>query len=173
MVTEVVAEMKGEPIEMPNELKLDIQVSAFLPNDYVPTEDLRLEAYRRLSEVKTFEEVEDVRREWLDRFGPLPTQADILLAVGALRAACHTYSIKELTIMMNTARISPVELKNSQQMAVQRLSRTGKFKGMSYREDAKQLVVPLQGPPQNRKGTNNDQVVYDLQELLAELFADQ
>ena len=173
MVTEVVAEMKGEPIEMPNELKLDIQVSAFLPNDYVPTEDLRLEAYRRLSEVKTFEEVEDVRREWLDRFGPLPTQADILLAVGALRAACHTYSIKELTVMMNTARISPVELKNSQQMAVQRLSRTGKFKGMSYREDAKQLVVPLQGPPQNRKGTNNDQVVYDLQELLAELFADQ
>ena len=60
MVTEVVAEMKGEPIEVPNELKLDIQVSAFLPNDYVPTEDLRLEAYRRLSEVKTFEEVEDV-----------------------------------------------------------------------------------------------------------------
>ena len=173
MVTEVVAEMKGEPIETPSELKLDIQVSAFLPNDYVPTEDLRLEAYRRLSEVTTQEQVDDVRQEWLDRFGPLPHEAETLLAVGALRASCHAYGIKELTVMMNTARISPVELKTSQQMRLQRLSTSGKFKGMSYREEAKQLVVPMPTPPSAKKNATNDHVVRDLQELLDQMLADQ
>ena len=51
MVTEAVAEMKGEPLKPPAELKLDVPSDAFLPADYVEKEALRLEAYRRLSAV--------------------------------------------------------------------------------------------------------------------------
>jgi transcription-repair coupling factor (superfamily II helicase) len=53
MVTEAVAEMKGEPIAAPSELKLDVPTDAHLPADYVPREELRLEAYRRLAAVTT------------------------------------------------------------------------------------------------------------------------
>src|SRR3984893_12591536 len=51
MVSEAVAEMKGEALREPAEIKLGLPVDAHLPADYVTREDLRLEAYRRLATV--------------------------------------------------------------------------------------------------------------------------
>ena len=79
MVTEAVAEMKGEPIRPPAEIKLDVPTDAHLPTDYVAKEELRLEAYRRLAAVTTPAEVDDIRTEWEDRYGPLPAAAEALL----------------------------------------------------------------------------------------------
>jgi transcription-repair coupling factor (superfamily II helicase) len=170
MVTEVVAEMKGEPIEEPVELKLDVPVSAFLPESYVPTEDLRLEAYRRLAEVKTEEEVEDVRREWLDRYGPIPKEAETLLAVGALRATCHGFGITEFTVAMNSAKIAPVELRTSQPLRLTRLAR-GTFTGLTWREKERQLVIPL---PSGQRGKSPDgtQLVTQMRDLLTEILGE-
>src|SRR4029077_3139112 len=85
MVTEAVGEMKGEPVKEPSEVKLDVPTDAFLPQDYVENEELRLEAYRRLASVTTAAEVNDIRTEWEDRYGPIPDAAQALLDVGALR----------------------------------------------------------------------------------------
>src|SRR6185295_4668942 len=68
LVSEAVAELKGEVPEEPVEIKIDLDVDAFLPPDYVRREDLRLEAYRRLASVTTDAEVDDVRAEWEDRY---------------------------------------------------------------------------------------------------------
>jgi transcription-repair coupling factor (superfamily II helicase) len=170
MVTEVVAEMKGEPVELPVELKLDVPVSAYLPDTYVPTEDLRLEAYRRLAEVKTQGEVDDVRTEWLDRYGPIPKEAETLLAVGALRAACHSFGITDFTVTMNTARVTPVDLRTSQQLRLTRLAR-GTFTGLTWREKEKQLIIPL---PSTQRGKVPDGtgLVTQLRELLEEMLGD-
>jgi transcription-repair coupling factor (superfamily II helicase) len=170
MVTEVVAEMKGEPVEEPVELKLDIPVSAFLPDSYVPTEDLRLEAYRRLAEVKTQEEVDDVRKEWLDRYGPIPKEAETLLAVGALRAACHGFGITEFTVAMNSAKVSPVDLRTSQQLRLTRLAR-GAFTGLTWRENDKQLVIPLL-MAQRGKSPDGTQLVTQMRDLLTEMLGE-
>ena len=72
LVAEAVSELKGEPIRVPVEITVDLPVDAFLPPEYVEREDLRLEAYRRLAEVRDPAAVEDLRTEWLDRYGPLP-----------------------------------------------------------------------------------------------------
>ena len=102
MVTEAVAEMKGEPITIPAEIKLDVPTDAFLPAEYVTKEELRLEAYRRLAAVTTQEEVDDIRSEWLDRYGPLPEAAERLLDVGSLRAECHRLGVTEVQITVQT-----------------------------------------------------------------------
>ena len=75
MVHEAVPELKGEPIREPAEVKLDLPLDANLSPDYVPKEELRLEAYRRLAEVTTDAEVDDIRTEWEDRYGPVPEEA--------------------------------------------------------------------------------------------------
>ena len=62
MVSEAVAELKGEPVREPAEIKLDLPLDAHLPRDYVTKEELRLEAYRRLAAVTTDAEVDDIRR---------------------------------------------------------------------------------------------------------------
>ena len=88
MVSEAVSELKGEPRPRPVELSLDLPDAAHLPSSYVEAEDVRLEAYRRLAGVRTMDEIEDVRTEWEDRFGPLPGPASALLDVARLRVEC-------------------------------------------------------------------------------------
>jgi transcription-repair coupling factor (superfamily II helicase) len=138
MVTEAVAEMKGEPIRPPAEIKLDVPTDAFLPADYVAKEELRLEAYRRLAGVTTAAQVDDIRAEWEDRYGPLPVAADALLTVGYLRAECSRLGITDIVISSDQARLAPLELKLSQTTRLRRLARDA-----IYKEDARQLVVPI------------------------------
>jgi transcription-repair coupling factor (superfamily II helicase) len=138
MVTEAVGEMKGEPPKEPSELKLDVPTDAYLPVDYVTKEESRLEAYRRLAAVTTSVEVDDIRTEWEDRYGPVPPPADALLTVGRLRAECHRLGLHDVSIASNQARLAPFQLKTSAEMRLQRLSR-----GAIYKPDSQQLVVPI------------------------------
>jgi transcription-repair coupling factor (superfamily II helicase) len=144
MVTEAVSEMKGEPAPPPPaEIKLDVPTDAYLPEDYVTKEELRLEAYRRLAAVTSTAEVDDVRAEWEDRYGPLPEPAAALLQVGHLRAECHRLGIVDIQITGSastggSAKLAPLTLKLSETMRLRRLS-----KGAKYKEDLHQLVVPL------------------------------
>jgi transcription-repair coupling factor (superfamily II helicase) len=144
MVTEAVSEMKGEPQpDAPAEIKLDVPTDAYLPTDYVEKEELRLEAYRRLAAVTSAAEVDDIRAEWEDRYGPLPAPAAALLQVGHLRAECHRLGINDIQISGSastggTAKLAPLELKLSETMRLRRIS-----KGAKYKEDLGQLVVPL------------------------------
>jgi len=138
MVNEAVTEMKGEASTEPAEVKLDVPTDAFLPVDYVPKEELRLEAYRRLAAVTTQVEVDDIRAEWEDRYGPVPAPADALLAVGSLRAECHRLGLRDVQIVGGSARLGPIELKTSEELRLRRLSRDALLKS-----EQQQLVVPL------------------------------
>ena len=138
LVTEAVAEMKGEAPQIPVELKIDVPITAFLPNSYVAKEELRLDAYRRLVAVKTHADVQDIRAEWEDRFGELPDPAKSLLMVGALRAECHRIKIREIVVSDNRARLSPITLKASEAMRLVRLSPSA-----NYREQTNELNIAI------------------------------
>jgi transcription-repair coupling factor (superfamily II helicase) len=136
MVSEAVAELKGEPVKEPAEIKLDVPLAANLPREYVQKEELRLEAYRRLASVTTDAEVADIRAEWEDRYGPLPSPAEALLAVARLRAEAARTGVREVTVVKpstfggapSTARLSPLPLKTSQQIRLKRLHPTAVYK---------------------------------------------
>jgi transcription-repair coupling factor (superfamily II helicase) len=156
MVTEAVAELKGESPRLPADVKLDLPVDAHLPKDYVAREELRLEAYRRLAAVTTEHEVEDIKAEWLDRYGPVPAAAEALLGVARLRAECVRTGVREATVAKNVARMSPLALKTSQAMRLARLA-----KGAVYKEDLAQVVIPL------RAGVDPPAFLVDLLRQLA------
>jgi transcription-repair coupling factor (superfamily II helicase) len=147
MVSEAVAELKGETPREPAEIKLDLPVTANLPADYVSREDLRLEAYRRLATVTSHSEADDIESEWLDRFGPLPDPARALLRIAHLRAECARLGIREVTVVSGssglgggsyTARLGPLELKTSQRVRLSRVAPKA-----VYKEEIGQLVLPL------------------------------
>ena len=75
MVTEAVGELTGEVRDAPAEVQIDVPVTAHLPRDYIARDDVRMEAYRRLAAVTTLGDVDDVRAEWEDRYGPPPPPA--------------------------------------------------------------------------------------------------
>jgi len=155
LVAEAVSELKGEPVRVPVEITVDLPVDAFLPADYLEREDLRLEAYRRLAEVRELGAVEDLRTEWLDRFGPLPPQAEALVAVGRLRAECARTGVREVTASATrpgmgspgrrgevVARISPIRLRASARVRLGRLHPRAILK-----EEVDQLIVPVPAGP--------------------------
>jgi transcription-repair coupling factor (superfamily II helicase) len=149
MVTEAVAELKGEQPREPAEIKLELPFDAHLPKDYVEREEQRLEAYRRLAAVDTDAEVDDIRAEWLDRFGPLPPPAEKLLEGARLRAECVRTGVREVTVTKATggvgfgpsrhiARLSPIDLPPSKQVRLERM-----YKASVYKPDVAQLQLPI------------------------------
>ena len=138
MVTEAVSEMKGEEQREPSEVKLDVPTNAHLPASYVPQEELRLEAYRRLAGVTSDADVNDIRAEWEDRYGPLPEPAESLLMISRLRADCHRIGLRDISITSNQARLGPIDLKTSETLRLRRLARDAIVK-----EELKQIIVPI------------------------------
>ncbi|QGG96005.1 transcription-repair coupling factor [Actinomarinicola tropica] len=148
MVTEAVAELKGETPKEPAEIKIDLPLPASLPTTYVGKEELRLEAYRRLAAVDAEEQVSDIRAEWEDRYGPIPPEAENLLAVARLRAECARVGVREVVVTTGSgfggpkhvARLQPLPLLLSQQLKLKRL-----FQGSVYKEDIEQVQVGIKG----------------------------
>ena len=143
MVTEAVAEMRGETPEPVVELNLDVPADAFLPSDYISREDLRLEAYRRIAAASSFSKVDDISSEWTDRYGSIPEPAAALLVVARLRIECMRLGITDLSVTGSqsagrTAKLSPIDLKASETMRLRRLSRQA-----MHKESQRQLVIPI------------------------------
>jgi transcription-repair coupling factor (superfamily II helicase) len=109
-------------------INLDVPGEAHLPKDYVEADDARLEAYRRLASVTTLDELEDLRIEWVDRYGALPAPAIGLLELAQLRLVCLEYGVTSVIVMparvgvrsRPIVRFGPVLLALSQQLRVRR-----------------------------------------------------
>jgi transcription-repair coupling factor (superfamily II helicase) len=106
----------------------------------VQRDDVRMEAYRRLAAVTSTDDVDDIREEWEDRYGPPPPPAVALLDVASLRVECVRLGIRSITVQRNTARVTGLALKESQKVRLRRLAPKAVAK-----ED--EVVVPLQVPP--------------------------
>jgi len=122
MVTDAVGELKGEPVAVPADITIDVPVDANLPREYVARDDVRMEAYRRLAAVTTPGDVDDIRAEWEDRYGPPPRSAVALLDVARLRAEAVRLGIRSITVQRGTARVLGLELLGSQKVRLRRLS---------------------------------------------------
>ncbi|HEY5097252.1 MAG TPA: transcription-repair coupling factor, partial [Acidimicrobiales bacterium] len=153
MVSEAVSDLKGEPRPRPVELKLDLPDAAHLPATYVEAEDVRLEAYRRLTGVRSEEQIEDVRTEWEDRFGPLPGPAAALLDVARLRVECLRLGITDVNVTAPrggmgrstdraSVKLSPISLPASAEVRLRRLA-----PGATYQADQHRLLMPVAVPP--------------------------
>jgi transcription-repair coupling factor (superfamily II helicase) len=121
MVGEAVRELREDgPAETP-EVKVELPVDAHIPHEYVPGERLRLEAYRRIAGIQDGSEIEAVREELADRFGPLPVPVLNLVEVARFRALARRAGLTDVTLQGNHIRFSPVRLPDSRRVRLQRL----------------------------------------------------
>jgi transcription-repair coupling factor (superfamily II helicase) len=124
LVGEAVADFKKggaleeEPVP---DTKVDLPVDAHLPHDFVPSERLRLEAYRRLAGALDDAQLAAVREELVDRYGPLPDPVDRLFAVASFRVLARQLGLTEVSAQANHVRFAPLQLRESQVLRLQRL----------------------------------------------------
>jgi transcription-repair coupling factor (superfamily II helicase) len=123
-------------------VRIDLPVDAHLPPDYIPSDRLRLEGYRRLAAAGDDAAVESVTEELTDRYGPLPETAERLVAVARLRLLCRAAGITEVSAATGgtgaTLRLAPMTLPDSAQV---RLAR--RYPGARYRATTSTVQVPI------------------------------
>ncbi|TXI44057.1 MAG: transcription-repair coupling factor, partial [Mycobacterium sp.] len=128
--------------EEPKDVRIDLPVDAHLPPDYIASDRLRLEAYRRLAAAADDAAVNAVIEELTDRYGPLPEPARRLVAVARLRLLCRRYGGTDVaatgTGSGTTIRVSPLALPDSAQLRLKRV-----YPGAGYRATTATVQVPI------------------------------
>jgi transcription-repair coupling factor (superfamily II helicase) len=94
----------GKPKLVPSDVSLDLP--AYLPDEFIPSQDAKLDVYRRLSALTTPEEIEELRAEVRDRFGPLPQPAEAFFATATLRVVGGALGIDGLLVRGDEARVT-------------------------------------------------------------------
>ena len=120
----------GEP-EV-KEIRIELPVDAYLPAEYVDSERLRLEAYRKLAEAHSVDDIEAVVEELTDRYGPLPEPARRVVSVARLRLVAQSHGVTDVVLAGQRLRISPLTLADSQQLRLKRLYPAAVYKATTH-----------------------------------------
>jgi transcription-repair coupling factor (superfamily II helicase) len=146
MIGEAVSTFRGDVAEGQTELRLELPVDAHIPEEYVESERLRLEAYQKLSTASSpaasDDSVDHVLEELADRYGEPPEQVQNLIAVSKLRRKAQKAGLSEVVVMGDKLRIAPADLADSIQVRLQRM-----YPGSRYHAAAAAVLVPLPPSP--------------------------
>jgi transcription-repair coupling factor (superfamily II helicase) len=93
MLERAVAKLKGEEAAPELRTTLSLGMDVRIPPEYIPSENLRLRTYKRISSVASEAEKQDVQKELEDRFGALPKAVENLLEFAVLKSMCERLRI--------------------------------------------------------------------------------
>ncbi|WP_417554386.1 transcription-repair coupling factor [Microbacterium sp.] len=142
MIGEAVATFRGEDTTADVELRLELPVDARIPEHYIDSERLRLEAYQKLSSAAGAGAADDaidlVAEELVDRYGALPEEVQTLVTVARLRRRAARAGLTDVVAMGSNLRVAPARLADSMKVRLQRLYPKAKLVG-----GGEALVVPM------------------------------
>jgi transcription-repair coupling factor (superfamily II helicase) len=142
MIGEAVATFRGEETEGPTELRLELPVEARIPESYIDSERLRLEAYQKLSAAASVTAKDDaidlVLEELTDRYGEPPAEVDGLITIARLRRRAGQAGLADVVAMGPNLRLAPANLPDSMRVRLQRLHPKAKLLA-----GGEAVVVPL------------------------------
>ncbi|HET8524237.1 MAG TPA: transcription-repair coupling factor [Thermomicrobiales bacterium] len=146
LLSQAVEEIRsGQPVAEQEAITLDLPLTALIPADYVQDMELRLATYRRVAAVATNADLQEIRIELEDRFGPIPDEVEHLLALIDVRIRCAELGIESIIEREREIVIRPV---NTHRMETGRLTRTFgnaiKFTPNSIRIRLPDLDLPWQ-----------------------------
>lgn len=170
MIGEAVSAFRGDEVEGPTELRLELPVQARIPESYIDSERLRLEAYQKLSAAASATARDDaidlVVDELADRYGDPPADVEGLLAVARLRRRAAKAGLADVVAMGPNLRIAPANLPDSMRVRLQRLYPKAKLLAGG---DA--LVVPL--PTAGGEALADADLIAWVAQLLDQLWPDK
>ncbi|WP_074850459.1 transcription-repair coupling factor [Gordonia westfalica] len=130
----------GKPVETQEtgEVRIDLPVDAHIPVEYVDSDRLRLEAYRKLASATDDAAVDSVLVELNDRYGPPPVETTRLASIARLRLRCRERGITEIGLAGQGVKISPLPLLDSEQVRLRRL-----YSSATFRATTSVVTLPI------------------------------
>ncbi|THG36184.1 transcription-repair coupling factor [Glaciibacter flavus] len=167
MIGEAVSTFRGDVAEGQTELRLELPVDAHIPEDYVDSERLRLEAYQKLSTASSpaakDESIDLVLEELTDRYGEPPQPVLTLIAVSRLRRRAQRAGLGDVVAMGSNLRVAPATLPDSMQVRLQRM-----YPGSRYVTQNGSISIPL--PSSHGEVLADAELIAWVTQLLTALF---
>jgi transcription-repair coupling factor (superfamily II helicase) len=103
------------------ECKVELPITAHLPVEYVPSERLRLDLYRRLADCSDDLALDGIVEELVDRFGALPEAAQNLIDIARLRVLAKSKNLTEVVLQGKFLKVGPITLPESAELRITRI----------------------------------------------------
>ena len=101
LLNEVVKEMKGEKVEEEEEITIDLNISSYVPEDYIEDSAQKIEIYQDIAGAKTEEDVQNIIDEIIDRYGEMPAEVYNLLEIARIKNLCRKTNVTKLQQKQN------------------------------------------------------------------------
>lgn len=96
LIEQAVGEVRGENQLPELDTRVELNINAFLPESYVPQEQLRVEVYKRIAMVQDEESRLTIEEELIDRFGDIPEPTENLIRIAQLRGVTRRLGVSHL-----------------------------------------------------------------------------
>jgi len=96
--------------ELPDPVRLDVNVDAYVPADYIPYEQAKIDVHRRVAAAVEVADVEQLREELEDRFGPVPEPLENLLALQRARIKFGQAGARTVSFHGDRLAVVPIQL---------------------------------------------------------------
>lgn len=105
LLEETVHEIQGEHVEQEVSTIVDINVTAFIPDDWVGSSEQKMIEYKRLADVKNEVELDYITEEWKDRFAKPPESVENLIKLIRIRLAASDVKVSVIRETSDNIRI--------------------------------------------------------------------
>ena len=97
MLDEVVKEMKGIEIKKETDLQIDLNVTSYIPDEYIGDSNQKIEIYQDVALCKNETDIQNVTDEIIDRFGNMPKEVENLIAVARIKYLAKQINLNKIT----------------------------------------------------------------------------
>ncbi len=98
LLNEAMSELRGEKVQVKKDIKLNISLSAYVPEDYIQTSENRILFYTKVSKISSLAELENLKKETESKFGLLPKVVEQLMMVGLIKNLGQESFIKQIEL---------------------------------------------------------------------------
>lgn len=102
LLDEVVKEIQGEKIEEEIDMQIDLNVTSYIPDEYISDSSQKIEIYQNIALCKNEENIQDVVDEIIDRFGNMPEELENLLDIARIKYMSKPYYITKIASKKNS-----------------------------------------------------------------------
>ena len=110
LLEEAVAEARQEPSLAPPAVRVDVPVTAYVPPEYIAYEATKIDVHRRIARTTTLHELDEVRADVADRFGPPPEPVEALLQLQEIRLKAAQLGCSAVTLRGQRLQIDGLKL---------------------------------------------------------------
>lgn len=98
LLESAVRQLKQMPAKLSINIDIDLPVDAFIPDSYIPDRKQKVDFYRRLYQLESFDELKKLQNEFRDRFGPLPKPVSRLVKLAKIKLEAAIWQVKSVFI---------------------------------------------------------------------------